>query len=62
MHNLRANFKKLLTTAKSVFQGDINEQGNFQFYPNKPKMSDIEIVALSCLAESLSKDSENWLF
>jgi len=62
MHNLEANFSKFLTIAKSVFRDEIDVEGNFKFYPNKPKMSDIQIVALSCLAESLSIDSENWLF
>jgi hypothetical protein len=67
MHNLRANFNKFLTIAKSVFRDEINAEGNFRFYPNKPKMTDIQIIALSCLAESLSIDraanrSENWLF
>jgi len=62
MHNLRANFNKFLAIAKSVFREEINAEGNFRFYPNKPKMSDIQIITLSCLAESLSIDSENWLF
>jgi hypothetical protein len=62
MHNLRANFRKFLAIAKSVFRDEIDVQGNFRFYPNKPKIPDIQIIALSCLAESLSIDSENWLF
>lgn len=62
MHNLEANFNKFLSIAKSVFGEQINAQGNFQRYSNKPKMSDIQIITLSCLAESLSIDSENWLF
>jgi hypothetical protein len=62
MHNLRANFRKFLAIAKSVFRDEIDVQGNFRFYPNKQKMPDIQIIALSCLAESLSIDSENWLF
>lgn len=62
MHNLKANFDKFLAIAKSVFRDEINVEGNFQFYPNRPKMSDLQIITLSCLAESLSLDSENWLF
>lgn len=62
MHNLKANFSKFLAIAKSVFRDEIDVEGNFKFYPNKPKMSDIQIITLSCLAESLSIDSENWLF
>ena len=62
MHNLKANSNKLLTVAKSVFRDKINKDGNFNPYLNKPKMSDIPIIALSCLPESLSIDSENWQF
>lgn len=56
MHNLRANFSKFLAIAKTVFRDEIDVEGNFKFYPNKPKMSDIQVIALSCLAESLSID------
>jgi hypothetical protein len=67
MHNLRANFSNFLAIAKSVFRDEIDVEGNFRFYPNKPKMSDIQVITLSCLAESLYIDraanrSENWLF
>ena len=62
MHNLRANFSKFLAIAKSVFRDEIDVEGNFRFYPNKPKMSDKQVITLSSLAESLSIDSENWLF
>lgn len=36
--------------------------GNFQYYKNPPKWSDIEIVTLAILAEIISLDSESWLF
>jgi hypothetical protein len=72
MHNraanrLRTNFKKFLAIAKSVFRDGINKQGNFRIYSNKSKMSDMQIITIACLVESLSIDraanrSENWLF
>lgn len=61
MHNLKPNFDKFLHLSKSLFANQIDANCNFKFYPRKPKMSDLEIVALACTAESLSIDSENLL-
>jgi hypothetical protein len=61
MHNLKTNFDKILNIAKHFF-ADKNEDGNFQDYRRKPKMSDIEIIALSITSEAISIDSENRLF
>ena len=62
MHNLRSNFDKFLDLTKLVFNEKINSSGNFIFYPNKPKMTDCEIIALSITSESLGIDSENYLW
>jgi len=62
MHNLKTNFDKILNITKSFFQDSIDTDGNYFFYPRKPKMSDCEIIALSLLGESISIDSENYLF
>ncbi len=62
MHNLRSNFDKFLVLTKSVFKDRIYDTGNLIFYPNKPKMTDCEIIALSLTSESLGIDSENYLF
>ena len=62
MHNIKSNFGKILEITKSIFADSLDPDGNFTHYPNKPKMSDIEVVALSCTAEALAIDSENWLF
>lgn len=35
---------------------------NFQLYRSKPELSDIEIVTLAVLAETLGVDSQNYLF
>ena len=62
MHNLRSNFDKFLELTKSVLKEKINSSGNFIFYPNKPKMTDCEIIALAITSESLGIDSENYLW
>lgn len=62
MHNLKTNFDKIFELSKSIFEGQLSLDDNFVFYPRKPKMSDLEIVTLACVAESLSIDSENLLF
>jgi len=62
MHNLRSNFDKFLELTKSVFKGRINDSGNLIFYPNKPIMTDCEIIALSFSSEALKIDRENYLW
>ncbi len=62
MHNLKTNFDKILDITKSFFKGSIDADGNYYFYPNKPKMSDCEVITLSVLCESIGIDSENYLF
>lgn len=62
MHNLSTNFRLFLDIAKSVFKSSINHDGNFKFYPRKPKLSDCEILALTLAAESIGIDSETYLF
>lgn len=58
MHNLKTNFDKIIGIAKSMLGDVLFEDDNFFNYKNKPKMSDIEIVALALTAESLGIDSE----
>lgn len=62
MHNLKTNFDKILKITKSFFEGSIDANGNYYFYPRRPKMSDCEIIALSILGEAIGIDSENYLF
>lgn len=62
MHNLETNFKKILDITKSVFADVLNEYGNFSYYPRMPKLSDIEVIALTISSEALGIDSENLLF
>jgi hypothetical protein len=62
MHNLKINFDKIFNISKSVLNDFLVDDFNFQLYKKVPKMSDLQIVALSLTAESLSIDSENLLF
>lgn len=62
MHNLKTNFDKIIRIVKSILEESLYPDGNFQAYRNKPKMTDIEVIALALTAESLGIDSENLLF
>ncbi len=62
MHNLKTNFDKFFNITKSVFKDLLNKSDNFYFYPNKPKLSDCEIIALSVTGESIGIDSENYFW
>jgi hypothetical protein len=62
MHNLKSNFDKILDITKSFYKSSIDADDNYYFYPNKPKMSDCEIIALSLVGETIGIDSENYLF
>ena len=58
-HNLKTNLDKFFKTTKSVFKDCLNQSENFYFYPNKPKLSDCDIIALLVTGESLGIDSES---
>ena len=62
MHNLKTNFDKFFNITKSVFKDRLNQSDNFYFYPNKPKLSDCEIIALSVTGESLGIESESYFW
>jgi len=62
MHNIRTNFNKFYRICKELFDKEVNNLNNFQFYPVRPKMNDLKIVALSCCMEALGIDSENLLW
>ena len=59
MHDLTVNFQKMLQITNPELKQDIIQDGNFYVYPRKPKLSDIEIIALSLCQECLGIDSEN---
>ncbi|MDA8441492.1 MAG: IS982 family transposase [Peptococcaceae bacterium] len=62
MHNLKTNFDKFLKLTSDVLHEYLREDGNIQYYRNKPKMNDQEIIALSLCCEAMSIDSENFLW
>ncbi len=62
MHNIKANFDKFLHIITNEVKEIIFDDGNFKFYPRKPKMSDCEILALSLCSEAMSIDSENYFW
>lgn len=62
MHNIKTNFDIFHKICKKMFNSDLDNHGNFKFYSNKPKMSDIEIISLSVTMEALGIDSENYFF
>ena len=53
MHNIKTNFDKFYQIVKSSFQDKVNDDDNLQFYPNKPKMNDCSIIALSICAKNI---------
>ena len=62
MHNIHTNFCKFYEIYIEIFEQAIDKDKNFQFYPVKPKMNDLEIISLSCCMEALGIDSENLLW
>lgn len=62
MHNLKTVFDKFLDAIKPFTQNMVNSLGNITRCGAVPKFSDLEVIALSLTAESLSIDSENLLF
>jgi hypothetical protein len=62
MHNIKTNFGRFYWICKELFEGEVDNRGNFQFYPRVPIMADLEVIALSCTMEALGIDSENLLW
>src|SRR5699024_8708100 len=62
MHNLKANFDKILPIVNNTLQEQLNAEENLQFYPRKPDLSDTRGISLVLLAEALGIDSERWLW
>lgn len=62
MHDLYSIYKKVRKTLKAALKQNLVGDENLIFYPNKPKMSDLEILSLSITSECLGIDSENLLW
>ena len=57
MHNFESNYNKILETLQLNI-----DKSNFISQKRKPKLSDIELIALDLTAEYMSIDSEHQLF
>ena len=62
MHNIKANFDKFYQIITLQLKDYIFDEGNFKFYPKKPKMNDCEILSLALCSEAMSIDSENYFW
>lgn len=62
MHNLIEKFNKTLPIIQNLLKNVVNEAGNVPRPGPKPKFSDIEVITLSLISDSLLIDSEHYLF
>ena len=62
MHDLSTIYKKIKGVIKSQGKEYFVYGENTRFYPNPPKLSDLEIICISLSAEALQIDSENLLW
>ena len=62
MNYLKTNYDKILDIIKPLCEDVLDERGNYYYRKKPPKISDIEVVALSLMAEKEAIDSENHLF
>ena len=50
MHDLRAMYEKTLEYAADVIRYNTDDKGNFQFYPIRARLSDLQVMALAIAA------------
>ena len=62
MHNLKSTFDRIKPIVKDSLANFIDSNENINKIGAKPKFSDVDLIALSLVAESLSINSENLLF
>ncbi len=62
MHDLKRIYKNVRKHVRLSLKHYLVEGQNLRFYPNPPKMNDIDIIALSITSECLGIDSENLLW
>ena len=62
MHDLKAIYNKVKTCLKSTSKEYFVYGENTRFYPNPPKMTDLEVISLAITAECTQLDSENYLW
>jgi hypothetical protein len=62
MHNIKTNSGINQRICNEIFEKASDRYGNFQFFPRKPVLSDLQVVTLACLMEAIGIDSENLLW
>ncbi|MBL7046804.1 MAG: IS982 family transposase [Candidatus Marinimicrobia bacterium] len=62
MHNLKKNFDRVLPIVQELLINDLDKVGNIPKPGPKPKFSDVEVITLSLVSDSLLIDSEHYLF
>ena len=62
MHNLYANFVRILEVCKRFSQDLVSDKGNIPRCGVVPRFSDLEVIALSLTEETMGYDSECYLF
>jgi len=62
MHDLTSIYTKVETSLKKQTKEYFEDDWNIQFYPNPPKMSDLQIISLAITSECLQIDSEALLW
>jgi hypothetical protein len=62
MHNIKTNFGKLYEIVKKSLRAKLHADDDLQFYPNKPKMNDCNMIALALCTEASGIDAENYLW
>jgi len=62
MHDIKKAFDQLRPIVAEMFHQDTDAYGNFQKPGRPPRFSDLDLLTLSVVAESLSLDSEHALF
>jgi hypothetical protein len=61
MHELMTIYRKVRKTLNLYSNHTLNADGNLNFYPNPPKMSDFAVMSLSITAECIEIDSVSLL-
>lgn len=62
MHDLKRIYKKVRSHVRLSLKHYLVEGQNLRYYPNPPKMCDVDIISLSIASESLGIDSESLLW
>ena|ERR1700761_1351450 len=62
MSNIKRKFDKVLCLLKDKFKDSFDVHGNLLRPGPKPKFSDLHVLALSAVSETMGHDSERHLF